>query len=359
MIRLRGSLLDGHGRADQRRRCASGRRQRGGTGTVCPADPSRGLETYLTAAGCVLAATGLVWCALASTWRTSPWSSTTGIVVASLRTSLGPSVLASFPEHLDYDYFFVPPYYTFAVDDLKHLLSFGVMLWVGLVISTLVAHPARGGRGRDRARRTAGSMRWRPRPRRHAGARRDRQENLCPTDARALSARGGAPRARGGRTAETAESGGAWFVGDAKERSVAQWAFDLEQRAGRGTETLAGARALYLPMRGTKSVVGILAARPLSAEAPDAEALLPFAQLGALALERARLSEEARRAQLAAETEALRSSLLSSVSHDLRTPLTVISAAAGSLLDPEAALGDARRGAASPPTSASLAPLAT
>jgi len=343
--RIRGSLLDALVRASQGVDVLVVDAAEEAPEWVAPLAVHRaGWGAYLTAAGCVLAATGI-----SSLVRSRldladvAMIFVLGIVVASLRTSLGPSVLASFLSILSYDYFFVPPYYTFAVDDLKHLLSFGVMLWVGLVISTLVARIRSEVEGtRDRARRTAELYALS----RDLGAMPGREEiaeNLCrrmrelfPLEIALL-----VPGA-GGRL-ESAEPGHPEFIRDAKERSVAQWAFDLEQRAGRGTETLAGARALYLPMRGPQSVVGILAALPLSADPPNAEALLPFAQLGALALERARLSEEARSAQLAAETEALRSSLLSSVSHDLRTPLAVISAAAGSLLAPGAGLDEAAR----------------
>ncbi len=347
--RLRGSLLDAlvRGSAGLEVHVVDATEVRS-EAVEAPHREHAGVRSYLEAAACVLIAT-----ALGSLIRGRldladiAMLYVLGIVVASLRTSLGPSVLASFLSILSYDFVFIPPYYTFAVDDLKHVLSFGVMLWVGLVISTLVARiRSEVEATRDRARRMAelyalsrelGSIAGR------AGIADNlssRLHELFPLEVAVL-----VPDAEG--RLEAAGASEPDFVRDPKERSVAQWAFDLERRAGRGTETLAGSRGLYLPMPGTHGVVGVLAVRALDPSGPqgtlDISLLLPFAQLGALALERARLSEEARRSQLAVETETLRSSLLSSVSHDLRTPLAVISTAAGSLLAPGAELSDAAR----------------
>jgi two-component system sensor histidine kinase KdpD len=107
--------------------------------------------------------------------------------------------------------------------------------------------------------------------------------------------------------------------------------------AGLGSATLPGARALYLPLagsRGTVGVLGIRPARPQALAAPEQLHLLEtFAAQTALAVERGILGEEAARARLRVEAERLRNSLLSSVSHDLRTPLATITGAASGLLE--------------------------
>jgi two-component system sensor histidine kinase KdpD len=122
---------------------------------------------------------------------------------------------------------------------------------------------------------------------------------------------------------------------------------DHGQRAGLGTDTLPGASATYIPLRGTRSVLGVLGVRPgeaLLPLAPDQLDLLEtLAQQAASGLERVRLGEEAEAARLTMESERLRSTLLSSVSHDLRTPLATITGAASTLLEPGALDAEGQR----------------
>jgi two-component system sensor histidine kinase KdpD len=123
--------------------------------------------------------------------------------------------------------------------------------------------------------------------------------------------------------------------------SVAQWVQDNGKPAGLGTDTLPGAAARYLPLTasggGQPIVLGVLALLPASTRRlllPEQAHLLDtFAAQLALALERAELADRAQAAQVQIETESLRNSLLSAISHDLRTPLTVISGAASSIAD--------------------------
>jgi two-component system sensor histidine kinase KdpD len=117
--------------------------------------------------------------------------------------------------------------------------------------------------------------------------------------------------------------------------------------AGLGTTTLPSAGALYLPLLSSRGVVGVLGIVPAQSQrllAPEQLHLLEtFASQAALALERAQLAEEAQQAQVQIEAERLRSALLSSVSHDLRTPLTAITGAASSLLEGDTTLDAATR----------------
>jgi two-component system sensor histidine kinase KdpD len=137
------------------------------------------------------------------------------------------------------------------------------------------------------------------------------------------------------------------WVLDVHELGVVRWVHEHGQPAGRGTTTLPGSDAFYLPLNGARGTVGVLAYR---AEAPDADLTLEqvhlfetFANQSALALERAMLAEETERTRVQMETEQLRSSLLSSVSHDLRTPLATVTGAASALLADEGSIGDAER----------------
>jgi len=137
------------------------------------------------------------------------------------------------------------------------------------------------------------------------------------------------------------------FPMDTSEVAVSQWVYEHGQVAGQGTDTLPGAAGLYVPLLGSRGTVGVLGLRPSdprSLQTPEQlHQLETFASQTALAIERARLAEEAEQAQVRAETERLRNSLLSSVSHDLRTPLASITGAASTLIDNEARLDPATR----------------
>jgi len=126
---------------------------------------------------------------------------------------------------------------------------------------------------------------------------------------------------------------------DQEEQGVAQWAFEHRQKAGISTNTHPEAKALYLPLIAAAKTIGVVGLLPgLSAEPFSPEqihALESFANQTAMALERASLAEEAQRTLLKIETEALRNILLSSVSHDLRTPLAAITGAGTTLLQSE------------------------
>jgi len=139
---------------------------------------------------------------------------------------------------------------------------------------------------------------------------------------------------------------------DSGDMAAARWAFAQGQPAGRGADTLPGARRLFLPLRTTRGVAGIIGLDgrkegPLLT--PDRQRLLDaLLDQAALAIERIQLAADIDRARLQAETERLRAALLTSISHDLKTPLASILGAASSLrlyrdqLDP-AAQGDLAR----------------
>jgi two-component system sensor histidine kinase KdpD len=265
-----------------------------------------------------------------------------GVIVVATRYGRGPSLLASLLSVAAFDFFFVPPYFTFAVSDTQYLVTFAVMLVVALVISSLAVRiRAQAESARERERRmaalyamsrelasTRGVDRLLEVAVRHiAEVFRTRVVVLLPQP--------------DGRLAP-GEGAAAQFPMDATELAVSQWVHEHGQIAGQGTDTLPGASGLYLPLIGSRGSVGVLGLRaqdPRSLRTPEQlHQLEAFASQTALAIERARLAEDAERAQVRAETERLRNSLLSSVSHDLRTPLASITGAASTLLEGESRL---------------------
>jgi len=242
-----------------------------------------------------------------------------------------------------FDFFFVPPTFTFAVHDVRHLGTFTIMLGVGWVVANL-------------AERIRAQARIALEREQHTGALyrlgavlaeggsilslRDRIETHLSqeldTPLRVLLA-----DAQGQVSHEGEQTPGL----DTNDWAVAQWAMEHGVPAGHGTDTLPASRAFYLPLPGAERPVGVLtiAASP-SLDAERRGLLSLFASQISLALERARLAEERTEARIRAEHEHLRSTLLSSVSHDLRTPLSTITGATTALLDPgpEADPGDQR-----------------
>jgi two-component system sensor histidine kinase KdpD len=262
------------------------------------------------------------------------------VTLVAMRASRGAAAFASVSSVAAFDFFFVPPRLTFAVTDSQYLVTFGVMLLVALLISTLAARTRlHADAVRQRERRTAVLYEM----------SRELATASSFDDVGAISTRhvaevmgagafvlapklgsiaGGALRSFG-TAAQPPRL-------DDRDQTVALWVFENRRPAGLGTETLPLSPVLFLPLIGSSKSLGVLGVRPLSELpfTPDQRQLLEaLAGLVATALDRVRLHHEAQRAQVDIETERLRNSLLSSVSHDLRTPLASITGAASSLLD--------------------------
>lgn len=258
-----------------------------------------------------------------------------GVVFVATRLGQGPAIMASCLGVLAFNFFFVEPQWTFRVSDTQYVLTFLVMLLVGLLVSRLT----------DQVRRQLHAAQERER-RTHALYRLTRQlaeangsEFLINMAGRQLQdifqaqvliyleEEGRLGLRHGAKNA---------IASDAVNEVVAGWVAEHQQIAGWGTDTLPNATALFLPLIGTVKPLGALGVRPLEewrVHDPEERRLLESCVTQfALAIERDQLALAAHDAELRVETEELRNSLLSSVSHDLRTPLAAISGAGTSLL---------------------------
>jgi len=259
-----------------------------------------------------------------------------GAAAFAARGGRGPSVLYSVLAVLCFDFFFIPPRLSFTVADGEYLVTFGVMLAVALLISTLAlrlrgeAESARAAERRaetlrDLSQRLAGTRGVEPTLEagtRHLSEVFDAEvAALVPGEDGRLSA-----RAWSGRDPALAD----------KELAVATVVYNTGRAAGLGTDTLPVSTALCAPLLGSSGPVGVLRVEPRRPESlldPERRLLLDaFANQIALALEAERNQDDARRSQLRAETERVRSSLLSAVSHDLKTPLAAIMGSASEVL---------------------------
>ena len=270
-----------------------------------------------------------------------------GATIAGLRLGRIAAVASAIANVAAFDFFFVPPRYTFAVSDVQYIVTFAVMLVVTLVIANLMA-----------------SVRQQTRV---AGARERRTALLYAMSRELAATRGIASMAQVAvkHVAEVFECEAVVLLPDEEGRlgppqelpaegsfreadlSIAQWVADKGRRAGLGSDTLPSAPALYLPLGDERQRLGVLAVLPQNRRRvllPEQLHLLEtFASQIGLALERARLTEATEEARVATESERLRNTLLASISHDLRTPLSVMAAAASTLARGSAALDEPTR----------------
>jgi len=269
------------------------------------------------------------------------------VIVVAIRSGRGPSVLASVLSVACFDFFFVPPYFSFAVSDIQYLLTFGVMLVVALVISNLAVRIRQQAElARDREKRTGVLYAMTRDLATHRGT--GTLAHLASKHLREVfDSQVAVFLANSEKRLELQRGEQLYFEFDPKEAGVAQWVFEHNERAGLGTDTLPGASALYMPLVGSAGAIGVVAVRPTDSIGlldPDRLHLLEsLVNQVALAIERTRLSEEAQQAHVRVETERMRNAILSSVSHDLRTPLATITGAASSLAEEQGILDPAAR----------------
>jgi len=294
--------------------------------------------SYLEAAGIVAAAAGLSGVVFGrSQLADVVMVFMLGIVVVSLRLGHGPSLFAAGLAVLVYDFFFIPPFYSFAVSDLRHVVTFGVMLLVAFVISSLTKRVRdHAEAARERELRTAVLYDL---SRDLARAQSVHAILVAAQDhvARVFASRMAVFVSRpGDNLAAIYESAGLEAHLRA-ELGVAHAAWRSRFPTGLSTPNFAASQGRYLPLVGSRALVGVMGIFPEDRrrfEDPEARDFLgAFASQMAAAMERAELAEEAERQRIQADTERLRNALLSSVSHDLRTPLAIIAGAASTLLD--------------------------
>jgi two-component system sensor histidine kinase KdpD len=260
----------------------------------------------------------------------------TAIVAVAVRFGLLPSLLASVASSLVYNFFFLPPIYNFTITDPSNLTAFGFFTLVAIIVSSVAA------RGRTEA--VAAKERVRTTESLYAFSRKlagtaTLDDVLWATayqTALMLKVRVVLLLPEHGSIAVKAGYPPEDILDDA-DIAAAKWAWENNRAAGRGSDTLPGAKRLFLPMRtgrGAIGVMGIDSDKPGPLFTPDQRRLLDaLRDQGALAIERVKLVEEMDRVERVAETERLRSALLTSISHDLKTPLAAVLGSAGTLRD--------------------------
>ncbi len=258
----------------------------------------------------------------------------TAVLVTAVVYGLWPALFASFLSMMAYNFFFLPPLYTFTIEDPENVAALFFFAITAVIASNLTARVrSQAIVARQRARTTEELYQF---SRKLAGAA-NLDDLLWATVhqiALMLKVRvvillpeNGTVAVRAGFPPEDTL--------DAADVAAARWCWERNHVAGRGSDTLPGAKRLFLPMntgRGAVGVIGIDRDEPGAILTPDQMRLLnALSDQAALAIERVNLVEDVDRARLVAETDKLRAALLTSISHDLRTPLASILGSATSL----------------------------
>lgn len=258
----------------------------------------------------------------------------TAVLVSAVAFGLGPALFASLLSVLAFNLFFLPPYFSITISDPENVVALFFFLVVAVIASNLTASVrAQAMMARKRARTTEDLYLF---SRKLAGiaSMDDLLWAISSQVASMLRVRVVLFLPENG----SLELKNAWPPEDVAEEAdlaAAKWSWESNKPAGRGADTLPGAKRLFMPMRtgrGPVAVIGIDSDKQGPILTPDEQRLLDaLSDQAALAIERINLSDDFDRAQRAAERDRLQGALLTSISHDLRTPLASILGAADGL----------------------------
>jgi two-component system, OmpR family, sensor histidine kinase KdpD len=271
----------------------------------------------------------------------------TAVVSVAVRYGLWPSLMASVAASLCYNFFFLPPVYTFTITDPTNVAAFFFFMLIALLVSNV------GARVRTQAVSAIGRVRTTESlyafSRKLAGtatlddvlwATAYQTALMLKVRVVLLLPEEGVLTVKAGYPPEDQL--------DKADLAAANWAWGNDRTAGRGSDTLPGAKRLFLPMRTGRGPIGVIGidddkAGPLLT--PDQRRLLDaLVDQGALAIERVQLVEDMDRVKRTVESDRLRAALLTSISHDLKTPLSSVLGAASTLRDLSSGLTDAEKG---------------
>jgi len=268
-----------------------------------------------------------------------------GVIIAAVYLGRGPSIFASFLSVLVFDFFFVDPHFSFSVNDTQYLITFAGLLLVGLIISSsaaLLRDQVEALRAREQQTQALNVL---SKELTGAVSLLDVLETVIRNVNELFHGESVILLPVAGRLVEPAALPG--FQLNPDEQAVAEWAFNHAQAAGRGTDTLPAADIRYLPLitaRGTVGVLGVRFAHPQDLPTLDQRNLLEsYANLAALAIERASFADKAAQSEMLRATEKLQTALLNSISHELRTPLASITGVLTSLGESENAVQPANQ----------------
>ncbi len=269
------------------------------------------------------------------------------VVVSAIRFGRGPSILTAVLSVAAFDFFFIPPFFTFTVYDTQYLLTFFVLFVVGLVISTLTARTkeqAESARAREAFTASLYNLN------KDLAAAKDVQsvaESLSKHILETLEAKTIVFVKEENSLKSYGKNSDLGEEQNNHEKAVVEWVLKNGEVAGWSTDTLPGSSGYYLPFKTIHAIFGAIGIyfKTKSQTLPlDRKRLLDaFISQSAITIERILLLEEAQKTRLLEEREKLQSALFNSISHDLRTPLVSITGSLSSMLQGPPMTEDARK----------------
>ena len=314
---------------------------------AAPEKPSNNLIAYAAALAAVAISLGVAWVL-------EPWIGVesvdliflTGIIAVAVRYGLLPSLAASVAGSLTYNFFFLPPLFTFTIADPKNVAAFISFAIVAIIVSNIAARMRSQAVIAVNRASTTESLYGFSRKLAGTGTLDDvlwatafQIASMLKVRVVLLLPENGSIAVKAGYPPEDAL--------DSSDLAAATWAWLNDRPAGRGADTLPGSQRLFLPLRTARGIIGVVGIdsdKPGPLLTPDQRRLFDaLVNQGALAIERVHLVEDVEQAKRTVETERLRAALLTSLSHDLKTPLAAILGAASTLRDFSDKLDDASR----------------
>jgi two-component system sensor histidine kinase KdpD len=254
------------------------------------------------------------------------------VVLLALFLGRGPVLFAGAVSALAWNYFFLPPRFTFIITSTEDGCLFGLYFVVAIVLGQLVARIRAQELAERRREERAMALYQLTSEFAQAGTRDEVVWQLVAGISRVFQADAAVVLPVKNSLAAHPDSS---LVLAEKELHVAEWAFLNRQAAGRFTDNLPGATALHLPLMTERSIIGVLSVNLPEKTLPLArrDLLEAYARQAALVLDRVALRAAGEQSKLVAESERLSNALLNSISHELRTPLAAITSATGALAD--------------------------
>jgi two-component system sensor histidine kinase KdpD len=262
------------------------------------------------------------------------------VVVLALFVDWGPTLLAAALSAAVWDYIFLPPVFAFRVEHFEDAMLLGMYFVVAIVLGQFTARIRAQEEAERQREERATALYLLTRELSESRNLEQMLQKIVEQTGRVFRAevclllRG----ATGWSKPEIRAPG--WFGIDEKEQGIAAWVFEHGQAAGLFTDNLPVGKALYVPLKGGRETLGVMALKLSQSFPPTVHQrniLDAFSQQIGLALDRQRLQEVSEKTRLLAESERLSKTLLNSVSHEIRTPIAAIRSATSNLAEADEA----------------------